>query len=363
MKRLYRPLRKVIPTSKRKKKIGLPPGTLIYTGDKIAEKTTIKLTDYNENLYNLKEFEDIQINLTKIESPFIRWIDVYGIAKVKVIEEIGHQFDLHPLVLEDILSPNQRSKLEDYGNYIFAVLKKLIWNPETQDFEHEQISLILGENYVISFQERDTKIFNPIYERIQVPKGRVRMMGADYLFYVLIDIIIDDYFIVLEKVGEEIENLEDTLIKNPEPETLQYIYRLKRSSIELRKSIWPIREVINKLQREQSNLIKDDLQIYLRDIYDHVFRITDLLENYRDIIFGMLDMYLSSVSNRMNDIMKVLTIISTVFIPLSFLAGFYGMNFLYMPEFSNPLAYPLLIIIMITIALVMLYFFKRKRWI
>ena len=363
MRRFSKPLRNSIPSIKRKKKVGLPPGTLIYTGEKVTEKTKIKLTDYAEDRFNLDEFQEIQMDLTKIEKPFIRWIDIYGLAQVKVIEEIGHQFKLHPLVLEDILSPNQRPKLEDFGNYIFVVLKKLSWNQEQEDFEYEQISLILGENYVISFQERDTNLFNPIYERIQVPKGKVRVMGADYLYYVLIDIVIDDYFVVIEKVGENIENIEDILIKNPEPETLQLIYRLKRSSIELRKSIWPIREVISKLQREQSNLIGDELQIYLRDIYDHIFRISDLLENYRDIIFGMLDMYLSSVSNKMNDIMKVLTIISTVFIPLSFLAGFYGMNFLYMPELKNPSAYPILIMIMVSVALVMVYFFKRKKWI
>jgi len=363
MRRFSIPLRKAEPSTKKKKKVGLPPGTLIYTGDKVTEKTKIKITDYTKDDFNLDEFQEIQIDLTKIEKPFIRWIDIYGLAQIKVIEEIGHQFNLHPLVLEDILSPNQRPKLEDFGNYIFLVLKKLSWNQEQEDFEYEQISLILGENYVISFQERDTNLFNPIYERIQVPKGKVRVMGADYLYYVLIDIIIDDYFVVIEKVGEDIENIEDILIKNPEPETLQLIYRLKRSSIELRKSIWPIREVISKLQREQSNLIGDELQIYLRDIYDHIFRISDLLENYRDIIFGMLDMYLSSVSNKMNDIMKVLTIISTIFIPLSFLAGFYGMNFLYMPELKDPSAYPILIMIMVSVALVMLYFFKRKKWI
>ncbi|MFX1312457.1 MAG: magnesium/cobalt transporter CorA [Promethearchaeota archaeon] len=363
MRRFSKPPRNAISSSKKKKKVGLPPGTLIYTGDKEKEKTKIKVIDYTEDYFNIQEFGDIQINLTKIEKPLIRWIDINGLAQVHVIEEIGNQFGLHPLVLEDILSPNQRPKLEDYGSYIFTVLTKLNWNKEEEEFEYEQISLILGENYVISFQERDTNLFNPIYERIQVPKGRVRLMGADYLLYVLIDIIIDNYFLILEKVGEDIENLEDVLIKNPEPETLQLIYRLKRSSIDLRKSIWPIREVINKLQREQSKLIKDDLQIYLRDIYDHIFRISDLLENYRDIIFGMLDLYLSSVSNRMNDIMKVLTIISTVFIPLSFLAGFYGMNFIYMPEFSYPIAYPILIVVMIIIALVMLIFFKRKKWI
>ncbi len=363
MRRFSKPLRNAIPSSRRKKKVGLPPGTLIYTGDKVKEETQIKVTDYTADRFNSEEFKEIQMDLTKIEKPFIKWIDIYGLTQIKVIEEIGRQFNLHPLVLEDILSPNQTPKLEDFGNYIFAVLQKLSWNQEKEDFDYEQISLILGENYVISFQERDTNLFNPIYERIHVPKGKVRVMGADYLFYVLIDIIIDDYFIVIEKVGENIENIEDILIKNPEPATLQNIYRLKRSSIELRKSIWPIREVINKLQREQSNLIGDELHIYLRDIYDHIFRISDLLENYRDIIFGMLDMYLSSVSNRMNDIMKVLTIISTIFIPISFLAGFYGMNFHYMPELSKPMAYPILIMIMASIALVMLYFFKRKKWI
>lgn len=363
MRRFTKPLKSTISLNKKKKKVGLPPGTLIYTGDKIEEKTKIKVTDYNEDSFKINEFEDLQIDIAKIEKPFTRWIDIYGLAQTKVVEDIGHQFNLHPLVLEDILSPNQRPKLDNFGNYIFTVLKKFSWNQEKEEFEQEQIALVLGENYVISFQERDTSLFNPIYERIQVPKGKVRVMGADYLFYILIDIIIDDYFVVLEKLAEDIEILEDILIKNPEPEILQGIYRLKRFSIELRKSVWPIREVVNKLQREQSKLIHDELQIYIRDIYDHIFRISDLLENYRDIIFGMLDMYLSSVSNKMNDIMKVLTIISTVFIPLSFLAGFYGMNFTHMPELSNIYAYPILIVIMIIIATIMLVFFKRKRWI
>ncbi|MFW9876253.1 MAG: magnesium/cobalt transporter CorA [Candidatus Thorarchaeota archaeon] len=362
MKRFSRPFHKIIPSIKKKRKVGLPPGTLVYTGKKIREKTKVKVTEYTEDHYTYQEFKDIQNDLTKIEKPLIKWIDVYGLAQVEIIDAIGHQFNLHPLVLEDILSPNQRPKLEDYGNYIFAVLKKLNWNKDEEDFEYEQISLILGENYVISFQERDTNLFNPIYERIYVPKGRVRQMGVDYLFYVLIDIIIDDYFIVLEKVGEDIENIEDILIKDPGPETLQLIYKLKRSSIELRKSIWSIREVINRLQREHSNLITDDLQIYLRDTYDHVFRISDILENYRDIIFGMLDMYLSSVSNRMNDIMKVLTMISTIFIPLSFLGGFYGMNFIIYKSFQYDL-FIIVIIIMTIIVALMIIFFKMKKWI
>lgn len=362
MRRFSQPFQKVALSVKKKKKVGLPPGSLIYTGDKSKEKTLIKVTDYTGEKFTIQEFDDINIELNKIDKDLIRWIDIYGLAKVKVIEQIGDQFDLHPLVLEDILSPNQRPKLEDYGKYIFLVMKKLSWGLEEPDFEYEQISIILGENYVISFQESDTRLFDPIYERIQVPKGRVRFMGADYLFYVLIDIIIDNYFILIEKLGENIENMEELLIKNPEPGTLQLVYRLKRTSIELRKSIWPIRELINKLQREQSDLISEDLQIYLRDIYDHVFRISDSLENYRDIIFGMVDMYLSSVSNKMNEIMKVLTITSTIFIPLSFLAGFLGMNFFYYQSFQDNLLI-IVIVIMIFIAALMLVFFKKKKWI
>jgi len=299
----------------------------------------------------------------EIKKDFVRWIEITGLTEVERIEEIGKQFDIHPLVLEDILNPDQRPKFEDYGTFIFIVLKKLLWDEPNEIFESEQISLILGANFVISFSELESDTFNPILERIKRARGRIRSMKADYLAYALIDVIIDNYFVILELFGEVIDELEDILVKNPEPEVMQSIYKLKRNSIELRKSIWPLREVINKLQREQTKLISSELQIYLKDIFDHIYRISDLLENHRDIIFGMLDMYLSSVSNKMNDIMKVLTIISTVFIPLSFLAGFYGMNFTHMPELSNSSAYPILIVAMITIASVMLLFFKKKKWI
>lgn len=362
MRRFRKPLKKIIKKNKRLHKVGEPPGTLIYTGDKRKEKTSIKIIDYNEDDYKIEEISNQDFKFNVIEKSYTRWIDVYGLAQVNIIEKIGLQFNLHPLVLEDILNPNQRSKMEDYGNYILIILKKLLWNEVEDNFEHEQISLILGQNFVISFQEQETELFKPIYERIQVPRGRVRIMGPDYLLYAIIDLIIDNYFIVLEIVGERIEKLEDILIKEPNPETLQLIYHLKRSAIDLRKLVWPIREVVSKLHREQSKLISDELQIYLRDIYDHIFRIGDILESYRDIIFGMLDMYLSSVNNRMNDIMKVLTIISTIFIPLSFLAGFYGMNFIVYKNFQPDLLI-IVLIMMIIIVMLMLIFFKRKKWI
>ena len=348
---------------KRTHKAGLPPGTLIYTGEKKEVKTKITIIDYDDKDYKFNELSDLYFNFNEIEKNKVRWIKVIGLTNEKVIEYIGKAFELHPLVLEDILNPNQRPKFEYYGDYIFIVMRRIFFEGEDRSFENEQISFILGPNFVISFQEQDTEVFISILERIKSGMGRVRFMGPDYLEYTLIDVLIDNYFIVLEEIGESIEEIEDILIYEPKPETLQKIYDLKRKNIDLRKSIWPTREVINKLQREQSKLISEDLQIYLRDIYDHIFRITDLLDNYRDIIFGMLDIYLSSISNKMNDIMKVLTIISTIFIPLSFLAGFYGMNFIHMPEFSNPIAYPILIIVMICIASLMMLFFKKKRWI
>jgi magnesium transporter len=350
---------------KRKKthKAGLPPGTLIYTGEKKEVETKITVIDYDDKDYKFNELSDLYFNFNEIEKNKVRWIKVIGLTNEKVIEYIGKAFELHPLVLEDILNPNQRPKFEYYGDYIFIVMRRIFFEGEDRSFENEQISFILGPNFVISFQEQDTEVFISILERIKSGMGRVRFMGPDYLEYTLIDVLIDNYFIVLEEIGESIEEIEDILIYEPKPETLQKIYDLKRKNIDLRKSIWPTREVINKLQREQSKLISEDLQIYLRDIYDHIFRITDLLDNYRDIIFGMLDIYLSSISNKMNDIMKVLTIISTIFIPLSFLAGFYGMNFIHMPELSNPIAYPTLIIVMIFIGALMILFFKKKRWI
>ncbi|MFX1371760.1 MAG: magnesium/cobalt transporter CorA [Promethearchaeota archaeon] len=362
MKRFSRPIRTARSHNKKKKKIGVPPGTLIYTGEKPKIPTKIRITDYNDENYSIIEEFPLEKNLQVIEKNNIRWVEITGLTEVDRIEEIGNQFKIHPLVLEDILNPNQRPKFEDYGNYIFIVLNKLLWDESKEIFESEQISLILGENFVISFSELESDTFKPIIERIITARGRIRFMKADYLAYALIDVIIDNYFLILEIFGELIDELEDKVIKNPEPEIMQSIYRLKRFSIDLRKSIWPLRQVINKLQREKSNLISDDLQIYLKDISDHIYRISDQLENDRDIIFGMLDMYLSSVSNKMNDIMKVLTMISTIFIPLSFIAGFYGMNFIVYPNFRYDLLM-IFIIIMIVIALLMLLLFKKKKWI
>jgi len=358
-KKIYERIRK----PKRYTKIGEPPGTLKFPLESKLEDTTIIYIDYNKEDYNINETKIIDDEIKNIEKSNVRWIKLSGLKNLQEIEKLGKIMELHPLVLEDIISTNQRPKYEDYENYIFIVLKLIIWDETLDEFTSDQISIIIGSNYVISVEEKNTDLFDPIIERIKVPKGRVRSMGSDYLAYTLLDIIIDHYFLDQELIGEYIEEIEDRLVKDPEIDVLQSIYKLKRDVIDLRKSVWPMRDVVNKFQREGSDLVNDYLQIYLRDLYDHVYRINESIQNYRDIITGMLDLYLSSVSNKMNDIMKVLTIISTIFIPLSFLAGFYGMNFKYMPELASPFAYPLLIIIMVLAAGSMIAFFRYKKWI
>jgi magnesium transporter len=359
-------LRKIRNIKKKKslQKIGEPPGTLKYTGELKKRKTKISVIDYNKDDYQIQELTNISFDLSDIENDNIRWILVDGLENVSLIDQIGKQFNLHPLILEDILHPNQIPKFEDYKEKIFIVLKKLkIKNDDYEAIDTEQISLILGSNYVLTFREQKSDIFDPILERIKIPKGKIRDMKSDYLLYALVDIIIDNYFIVEESLGDFIEEIEEKLVEDPQIETLQSIYKLRKIVIDFKKSVWPMREVVNKLQREESDLIGNEMQIFLRDIYDHIFRINDSLQNYRDIVSGMLEMYLSSVSNKMNDIMKVLTIISTIFIPLSFLAGLYGMNFAFMPELKSPLGYPLVLGIMFFIGIGMLIFFKHKDWI
>jgi len=350
-------------TLKKKKKVGTPPGTLIYTGDIYVKEVNINIIDFNKEFIEIRESKDLEPEIHIIPDGINRWVKISGLSDVALIEKLGDLYSLHPLVMEDILNPIQRPKFEEFEDFIFLVLRNLVSNQKDDTFMYEQLSFVLGANFVMSFQEQDSDLLNPIIERIIKARGKVRLMGPDYFLYTLIDLVIDNYFIIAENFGEKIEDLEDQLIHGPEPGLLKEIYGLKRTIIDLRKHIYPIREVIRSLQREQTSLIHEDLQIYLRDIYDHIFRITDLADNYRDIIFGMLEMYLSSISNKMNEIMKVLTIISTLFIPLSFLVGFYGMNFKYMPEFESVIAYPILIGVMISIVIILILFFRKKKWI
>ena len=293
----------------------------------------------------------------------VTWINIDGIHRVDIIESIGKHFGVHSLVLEDILNTGQRPKMDNYGDYLFIVLKMIYCNGKESEIVAEQISLILGSNFVISFQEETEKdVFNPVRERIRSGCGRIRKMGPDYLAYALMDAIVDNYFAVLESLGEQIELLQEELIADPRPETLQAINHLKREMIFLRKSVWPLREVVSGLERGESPLIKSETGIFLRDLYDHTIQTMDTLETCRDMLSGMLDIYLSSISNRMNAVMKVLTIIATIFIPLTFIVGIYGMNFKYMPELEWRWSYPLVLLVMAAIAVSMLIYFRRKKW-
>jgi magnesium transporter len=348
---------------KRSKKAGLPPGSLVHIGEKKAEEVKITIIDYDETHFQEKVIKTIEECIPFKDKPTVTWINVDGIHQVELLEKLGQCYGLHPLTLEDILNTDQRPKIEDFGDYVFIVLKMLYYRDKTDEIVTEQMSLILGSNFVISFQEGiEGDLFDPIRERIRSEKGRIRKMGADYLAYSLLDSIVDYYFVILEKLGERIESLEEKLVANPNPETLQIIHNLKREMIFLRKSVWPLREVISGLERGESSLIKESTRIYLRDVYDHTIQVIDTIETFRDMLSGMLDIYLSSVSNRLNAVMKVLTIIATIFMPLTFLAGIYGMNFKFMPELEWRWGYPLIWMVMLGIGIFMLFYFKKKKW-
>ncbi|MCP8322751.1 MAG: magnesium/cobalt transporter CorA [Candidatus Methylarchaceae archaeon HK02M2] len=347
---------------KRSKKVGRPPGTLIHIGEKKVEKARISIIGYDVAQIQEKEVKTVEECFPFKDTPTVTWINVDGIHQVEIIEKIGKHFDLHLLVLEDIMNTGQRPKIEDFENYLFIVLKMLNYDEKKNEIRSEQISLILSSNLVFSFQESEGDVFDPIRNRIRNGKGRIRKMGADYLTYALIDNIVDNYFIILEKLGERIEDIEDELVTNPSQETVQAIHTLKREMIFLRKSVWPLREVISRLERGESPLIRETTGIYLRDVYDHTIQVIDTVETFRDMLSGMLDMYLSSISNRMNEVMKVLTIIATIFIPLTLIAGIYGMNFKFMPELELNWGYPTVLLVMFGIGFLMLIYFRRKKW-
>jgi magnesium transporter len=353
----------VISAKKRSKKAGLPPGTLIHIGEQKAGEPRITIINYEEGSFQEKEAKSIEECFLFKEMPTVTWINIEGLHQVGILEKLGECYGFHPLVLEDILNTDQRPKMEDYGDYLYIVLKMLGPPHEGREITTEQVSLILGSSFVISFQEGgEGDVFNPIRDRIRNSKGRFRKMGADYLAYALLDAVVDNYFIIMEKLGEEVELLEEELVTQPTPSTLNVIHHLKREMIFLRKAVWPLREVISCLERGETSLFKESTRIYLRDIYDHTIHVIDTIETFRDMVSGMLDIYLSSVSNRLNSVMKVLTIIATIFMPLTFLAGVYGMNFKHMPELEWKWGYPLTWLVMVGVGVFMLVFFRKKKW-
>jgi magnesium transporter len=344
------------------RKVGMPPGSLVYTGEKEHSPAKITLTRYNEQTIverPLDAFTECQIVTDPGE---VTWINVTGVSKAKDLEKLGECFKIHPLVLEDILEVGQRPKVEDYDDYLYIVLNSIRPAAEGEELVADEISLVLGPHYLLSFYAGDGDIYAPVRERLLQGKGRIRKLGADYLAYALIDLVVDNYFIELEKFGDQVESLEDEVVAQPSPQTLRDVHRFKNDMIMLRKSLWPLREVIARLERRESPLISESLGNYFRDVYDHTIIAIDTVETYRDILSGMLDIYLSSMSNRLNQIMKVLTIIATIFMPLTFITSLYGMNFKYIPELQWEYGYYMALGVMLVIAGSMLEYFRKKHW-
>ena len=348
--------------AKRSDKRGLSPGTLMHVGARKMERTRITVMDYDEGSFIEKEAGSVEECFPFKETATVTWINVDGVHDASIIEKLGARFDIHPLVLEDIMTTTQRPKTEDLGNAVFVVLRMVECDGTARGLVTDQLSLILGPKFVLSFQETEGDCLDPVRQRIRGGKGRIRTLGPDYLAYALVDAVVDHYFVVLEGMGERIDELEERLIADPRRELLHEIHALKREMIDLRKAVWPLREVVTGLERLETPLIKKTTGVFLRDVYDHAVQVVDTVESFREILTSMIETYLSSVSNRMNEVMKVLTIIATIFIPVTFIVGVYGMNFEFMPELRWRWGYFAVWGVIVAAIGGMVAYFRRKKW-
>ncbi|WP_397362363.1 magnesium/cobalt transporter CorA [Olleya sp. R77988] len=349
-------------TQNYKKQIGQVPGALIYTGAKEGNKLHLHVFDYNNEDYKEGDLDSVEEAFRFKDSETVTWFNLNGLNFVNEIETIGNHYKLHPLILEDIVNTSQRPKIDTYQDYIFIVLKMMYYD-DSEKIISEQVSLVLGKNYVLTFQEAEGDVFNSVRQRIKTKKGRIRSEGADYLLYALIDAIVDHYYAIIETMGNKIEDLEDDLFTGlTQEEIAQQIQNLKREVLKIRRAIFPLREIINRLEKNENGLIKEKTTHFFRDVYDHVIQVTETLDIYREMIWSLMDMYMTTISNKMNEVMKVLTIIATIFIPLTFIAGIYGMNFANMPELQYKYGYYIVWIVMIVVLVGMLVYFKRKKW-
>jgi len=344
------------------KKAGSAPGTLVHTGLRRQESVLIRLIDYDVESLREETLERVEECFPLADDPPVTWVNIDGLHDVELIGKVGEHFGVHRLALEDVLSTAQRPKVEDYGGHFLFIAKMLSFDPETESVLSEQLSLIVGPTYVFSFQERRGDVFDPVRERVRQGKGRIRSKGTDYLAYALIDTIVDNYFRIMEEVGHRIEEIEDSVLGEPSIEVMHRIHHLRREMLVLRRAVWPLRETLGQMYRGEIPLIEEETGVFLRDVYDHAVQVIDTVESLRDVLAGAMDLYMTAVSNRMNEVMKVLTIIATIFIPLSFFAGLYGMNFEYMPELGVRWAYPALLGFMASVAGGMLLLFRRRGW-
>ena len=340
--------------------IGAPPGTLLYTGQETNARVKITLIEFNETDFFEQEFYDLSDCVKHMKDHMIKWINVEGVHDVELVEKIGKLYNIHPLTLEDIVHVDQRPKYEDYEHYVLAIMKMILYDTEVHS---EQLSIILASNTVISFQEpQGGDAFDIIRLRLRQAKGRVRRHGADYLFYALMDAVVDYYFHTLDKIGDKVVKIEEEIIQEPKRESLIELYNLKREVMYLRKQVWPLRDMLSNLLRSESEFISQNTQLFFRDLQDHTTRVIDTVETHRDLLSGIMDIYLSTNSNKMNEVMKVLTIMSSIFIPVTFIAGVYGMNFEFMPELKSPIGYAAVWVVMLSVMGGLVIYFKKKKW-
>lgn len=347
------------------KKAFTSPGSLVYVGKEVAESTAIKLIEFNEKIIHETQIKHLNDCKSIAPNGFVSWLDVDGIHETQVIEGIGKHYNLHHLLLEDVLNTEQKPKLEHFGdNHIFTILKMPKFSKERVEFDTEHVALVLGKHYVISFQEiHKTDIFSPMFERLKSSVGKTRSGKADYLFYSLIDLVIDNYFVVLEDFGDVLEDLEIEIIENINNQQQTRLYQLRRELMQLRKFVQPTRDILGLLVKEDSDLINDSTKVYLRDVYDHIQQIIETIESYREMVENIQNIYLTTLSNKMNSVMKTLTVFTAIFMPLSFIAGIYGMNFEVMPELKHPLGYYYALGAMSVIAIVLWIYFKWKKYV
>jgi magnesium transporter len=345
------------------KKAGSSPGTLVHVGEKRTDDIRLSLLHYDAYALMERPLDRVEEALPLLKPAAATWINIDGVHDIALMEHIGRHFGLHPLTLEDVLNTTQRPKAEAFDDYLFVVLKMLHYDATQDRISSEQVSLILGKNVLISFQESAGDVFDPVRQRIRKGKGRIRTGGCDYLAYALIDAIVDNYFTILEKLGERLEALEESIDDHPDSKILEDIHTIRRELIYLRKQVWPLREIITHFLKDDIAFIGEATRLFMRDVYDHTIQTIDTIESFRDILSGIQDLYLSIISNRMNEVMKVLTIIATIFIPITFVAGIYGMNFTHMPELSWRWGYLFVWVIILAIIVGMLVFFRRKKWI
>ena len=347
---------------KREASIGKPPGELIFIGEQKVQEATIRVIDYDQEQLNEQDLQDIKEGLPFKDTSTVTWININGLHDTNLIKEIGEGFGLHPLVLEDIVNTGQRPKMEDYDDYLFFVVKMMRYDNAEQIIKNEQLSMVLGKKFLLTFQERPGDVFEPVRERIRKGKGRIRRVGIDYLAYALLDTIIENYFFIIERLGEQIEEIEDEILDNPTQQLLANINAYKREINYMRKTIRPAKEFVLQLSRLDSDLIGEQTLPFLKDLLDLATQAMETVDTYRDMLSDHLDIYNTGVGNRLNEIMKILTIFSAIFIPLTFIAGIYGTNFEYLPELRYRYSYLIFWGVMVTVALAMVKFFKNRNW-